>query len=194
LLLRSFARDGNDESEPNTRSGNDPFVTRIEVERLLVKALRPALGPVVTLGKPDDFMPASGAPRRYVKDSDWQAVVDAYVRKAAAVVFIVSHWTDAIRWELTLVRAHHEPHQIVLILIPPESRAPHDRSACALFAELGLVRERRERWGAVIRFSSDWSPIVDEQGVVEPDAYAGAAARILLTSRATESGRAISND
>ena len=88
------------------------------------------IGPFVALGKPGDRLAPLGAARLYVSDVEWQPTVEAFLRRANAVV-LQPEMTHGAWWELVAV-ANIVDLRRVLILVPNPSVRP-----------LGYVRVQR---------------------------------------------------
>lgn len=84
LLLRSFEGD----ESVGSRSR--------EAEDAVSKCPRRRMGSLVAIGSPQDFHPPGGAAREYVDDDEWEQMVLEMLAKSAAVVFLLSRYSEAI--------------------------------------------------------------------------------------------------
>jgi hypothetical protein len=91
LLLRSF-----DDEELEDPRPIDVFMHRYEES--LSRALS-QLGPVITIGRPNDSLGFGGAARLYVSDAYWQKAVHFLMTHAAAVVIVFGR-TEGLWWEI----------------------------------------------------------------------------------------------
>ena len=105
LYLRSF--DDDDVDDPNPPA-NGYTLRRRYYEEGFVNALR-SLGPVISIGKPNEPLPQIGTARLYVSDEEWRTAVDFFLSQAAAVVILVGK-TPGIWWEI----------EYALKAVPPE--------------------------------------------------------------------------
>lgn len=166
LLLRSFE---GDESEPGPSR---------DIEKALAKNLRRSVGPVIALGSPNDFSPPGGATRVYVSEESWQRTVLKYLHRATAIVFVISKWTTAVRWEVQKVKEQFDPERIVLIF-PPGTGYVHAGGEVTfntdqlydLLAAAGVSDEENKTQrgprqdGAVLGYELNWNPVLLAQDV-----------------------------
>ena len=114
LVLRNFA---GDESDPSYIAFGGGFRTPRRIEIALGKQIRSPLGPLVTLGSPEDFSPPAGALRTYATADDWKGKVSRYLELAGFVVLIVRSWSEHLLWEMHTVRWRVPPNRTVVILV-----------------------------------------------------------------------------
>jgi hypothetical protein len=114
---------------------------------------------VVTLGDPEDDLPAIGARRFYPGDAAWQETVTALMDRVTAVL-IVEGGTEGLAWELGQVRARVPPERVLLLTLPWRSRRAEGTSWPQLAAratELGYTLPDADPGpGTVLRFDADW--------------------------------------
>lgn len=108
LFLRAFSDDGT--GKPN--EGN--------YEELLKPALT-RIGPVITVGEPDELITHGGGARLYIKKKNWKQVVAHLMDEAAAVV-IESGLGQGLLWEEERALKRIDPEKI-LFLIPETKRS-----------------------------------------------------------------------
>jgi hypothetical protein len=126
VYLRSFDRDAEAAKIHKTRisyhGGGTPytFVSRVGTttgsEEDLLKKFFDRVGPVVSIGNPDDTTTMTGAARHYVDaHKNWREVVESLIDKAVMVILHAGN-TEGLLWELeTVVRK--KPPQRILVLI-----------------------------------------------------------------------------
>ena len=59
-------------------------------------------GPFVAIGRPGERLPQLGASRFYLDDSEWQAIVEAFIARSELIIMIAGK-TQWIQWELANV-------------------------------------------------------------------------------------------
>lgn len=161
LLLRSFASDR--VVQPRRRLfGRIPWqglTPPSPFDGHIAPLLDDRLGPVVTLGDPEDDLPAIGARRFYPGDAAWQETVTALMDRATAVL-IVEGGTEGLAWELGQVRARVPPERVLLLTLPWRFRRAEGTSWPQLAAratELGYTLPDADPGpGTVLRFDADW--------------------------------------
>jgi hypothetical protein len=89
-------------------------------ERKIAHALS-RLGPFVAVGMPGDLLAPLGAARLYLSDDNWQAEVEALVRRAAAIV-LVPETSEGTRWEVAKVVRWADPRRVLMITPHPGLR------------------------------------------------------------------------
>jgi hypothetical protein len=94
--------------------------TPVSRERQLAHALK-QIGPFVAIGKPGDALAPLGAARLYVADSDWQAKVDALLRRAAAIV-LCPETSEGTWWEVMEVTRLVDRRRVLIIVPNPALR------------------------------------------------------------------------
>src|SRR5262245_3652187 len=99
LLLRSFTDDVAGIS-PNALIPR-LFWRRKRLEETIGEQLTGA-GPFVAIGRPGERLPQLGASRLYLDDSDWQAIVEAFIARSDLIIMIAGK-TQWIQWELANV-------------------------------------------------------------------------------------------
>ncbi|HTQ05262.1 MAG TPA: signal peptidase II [Polyangiaceae bacterium] len=130
LFLRTFAIDDYTIGARNriwiwlplTRVSVAAYAPRTFEDALV--GLLTTLGPPVALGRPGEKLPAVGAARSYVSDSEWQARISALIGEASLVVIVPAD-SPALHWEIDAVRAA-KPRKVLFVL-PPGGK--HGRSA-----------------------------------------------------------------
>lgn len=87
----------------------------VTMEDYLLDAVERALGPLVALGSPEDYLQPLGAAREYAADSNWQQRFEALAAKACAVL-LVPGTSNHLTWELTtLLRRGHANKLFIMI-------------------------------------------------------------------------------
>lgn len=146
LFLRAFT----DDDLPDTAIIG---MTRT-IEQRLAKVLEP-IGPIICIGRPGERHPELGAARFYVPDEAWQKAVEYFMRRAAAVVIMVS-MSRGVLWEVDQALKKVEPQRLLLCfpyVLPKARRAwwlPYVRMIKNFrYSKKILVRmteERQERY------------------------------------------------
>lgn len=129
LILRAF----NDDRLTMYRFA---FVTRTTFEEIVARVMRP-LGPIITVGDPQEPLPRLGAAREYLRGGDWRIAVDALICEAAKLVFILGD-TDNLAWELRCVVARQRLADTLLLVPPVSERDAAERWAGLMKRDLGL--------------------------------------------------------
>jgi hypothetical protein len=80
------------------------------------------LGPLITIGRPGEKLPALGAARFYVSDELWQAKVADVVR-ASQLVLWATGVSEGLRWEISHLIASLPPEKLVVWAHPHVLRA-----------------------------------------------------------------------
>jgi hypothetical protein len=99
LLLRSFTDDV--AGIPSNMLISRLFRRRKRLEETIGQQLTGA-GPFVAIGRPGERLPQLGASRLYLDDSEWQAVVEAFIARSDLIIMIAGK-TQWIQWELANV-------------------------------------------------------------------------------------------
>src|SRR5215467_13562950 len=99
LLLRSFTDDVAGIS-PNALIPR-LFRRRKRLEETIGEQLTGA-GPFVAIGRPGERLPQLGASRLYLDDSEWQAIIDAFIARSELIIMIAGK-TQWVQWELANV-------------------------------------------------------------------------------------------
>jgi hypothetical protein len=73
--------------------------TPLTLEQYLSPALESGLAPLVALGRPDDYLPPSGAAREYVADQVWQERFEDLAIRSIAVLLLPGS-SNSLNWEL----------------------------------------------------------------------------------------------
>lgn len=115
LFLRSF---GTDETSVLSAFGYGP-----RYEQHLVRVLG-ALGPVVAIGRPGEFLPPAGASRMYVPDAEWQVTVRRLMQSARLVVLFLilekrpggASSQTGFDWEIDELIRQVPPDRLLLVL------------------------------------------------------------------------------
>jgi hypothetical protein len=137
LLLRAF-RDDFYELPPVTRPfRHDPIITRTFEEYLHKKLSR--CGPVIAIGRPGEKIPPLGAPRFWVPDDKWKAVIRELLGEAQYVLMIMGNLAglrasgqpgaraavpavtlaeDGLTWEVRQVFAMQDLRRVILLMPP----------------------------------------------------------------------------
>lgn len=106
-------------------------------EELLVKAFW-STGPVITIGKPGEFLPQTGAARLYVNNNNWKAVVSLLIDEASLIVIRFAE-TDGIKWELSYVLNRLFEGRFNVVLIVPSENS---NASAYLCKEFGISETR----------------------------------------------------
>jgi hypothetical protein len=117
LLLRSFREEGRMFSVSDQRSSRtgirrwlgilfpDQREDFLTAERYLGPAFAEAIGPLVGLGNPMDYLPPEGPVLRYyAADADWQAEIERLIPQVRAILVLASASTANLSWELRQIR------------------------------------------------------------------------------------------
>jgi hypothetical protein len=89
-------------------------------EKAIAQALS-RIGPFIAVGMPGDALAPLGAARLYLSDDNWQAEVEALVRRAAAIV-LVPETSEGTRWEIAKVVRWTDPRRVLMIVPDPALR------------------------------------------------------------------------
>jgi hypothetical protein len=104
LYLRSF----DDDQRSSRTKGN------LTEEELLVHLLG-HFGPVMAVGRPGEAIRPVGAQRVYLRDADWQQVVEDLIRRARLVVMRTGR-TSGLQWELSRALEALQPKQLIMVV------------------------------------------------------------------------------
>jgi hypothetical protein len=98
-----------------------PGLNLITEEEQLIEILS-AIGPVIAIGRPGEYLPLLGAKRIYITTDDWQKRVIELMLEARLVVIAYGS-TAGLLWEID--RAHEllRPEQVLYLLPPAYVRA-----------------------------------------------------------------------
>jgi len=107
LYLRAFSFDEQESAERLSRRTD---------EEVLVSALR-GIGPVITIGRPDEQLPLLGAIRIYCSDGDWQRTVNELISKSQLLAINAST-TPGLLWEIKAAVSSAGPSRILISLMP----------------------------------------------------------------------------
>lgn len=117
LFLRQFSDDGATSIAGTLMSRRRiswrPFWHRTYEERFNW-ALRP-VGPMIAIGRPDEYLPALGAARIYVGDDEWQGKVKQLIERSQLVLLQIGE-TEGIKWELQQIVGKVDPSKLILCL------------------------------------------------------------------------------
>lgn len=155
LFLRAFT----DDDLPDTAVTG---MTRT-IEERLAKILK-TIGPVICIGRPGEKHPELGAARFYVPDEAWQAAVEYFMQRAAAVVILVGV-SRGVLWEVDNALKEVAVQRLLLCFpyILPKARRdwwlPYVRMIRSFrYSKKMLVRmteERLERYENFRRFAAE---------------------------------------
>lgn len=111
IYLRRFVEDARTDHPADHRNIRDS-----DEEELVAALTEHCL--FVAVGRPGEPLPARGAYRLYVADSDWQAVVERLVGMAS---LIVVRWAQSgpLAWELDLIERQGKLARTLFFLPPP---------------------------------------------------------------------------
>lgn len=111
LFLREFGHE-NEIVEETSTTGRKTF------EQTIVRLFR-HLGPVVTIGNPEELLPVTGALRLYVEDNVWQERVLELFGRCRMVIIQANgrRKTMGLLWEIGQA-FNHEPFKPVLLAFP----------------------------------------------------------------------------
>jgi len=101
---------------PNLETSSSPA----SLEKVLAQALS-RIGPFIAVGMPGDTLAPLGAARLYLSDDNWQAEVEALVRRAAAIV-LLPETSEGTRWEIAKVMRWANPRRVLMIVPNPALR------------------------------------------------------------------------
>jgi hypothetical protein len=140
LYLRSFAQDGIRHELRLTDRFLHPVQYRFSptFEERLVKHLS-ALGPVVTLGRPGEILPLTGASRVYVDDAHWQELVVDLLRRARLVMLQAGD-SPGLQWEVNTSLQYLTPGQLLLFM-PFQLSASKSKRRAAYFRFRGWASQ-----------------------------------------------------
>ncbi len=135
-------------------------------ERRIARAVK-ELGPVITVGRPQEELPATPyMAREYLLEDEWQARVLDLIDRAQLLILSVGTSAGVV-WELEQVVRLERPERLVLCLgsdAVPRIRANRNagalyRTFCERFARMfpkGLPAD--PRGSAFVAFARDWTP------------------------------------
>lgn len=123
LLLRSFEDDTLYDPSIRPISFRIRF-NRSRYEESLSRAFQ-SLGPFVTIGKPGEPVPETGASRLYVNDQQWTEAVDFFLRYSSAVVIIVGR-SKGVWWEIETVLRRVQKERILFFFPYVESKSSRE--------------------------------------------------------------------
>ena len=83
-------------------------------EEHLAKVLS-QIGPFVAVGRPGEPLPEAGASRVYVDDTNWQATVEDFLRRARLVIIRTGR-TGGLEWEIEKSVRLLDPKRLVLLV------------------------------------------------------------------------------
>jgi hypothetical protein len=106
LYLRAFYSD--EESSERLSKRTD--------EEILVSALR-GIGPVITIGHPDEKLPLLGAIRIYCSGADWQSTVNDLIARSQLLA-ISAGTSPGVLWEIKAAVSSAGPSRILISLMP----------------------------------------------------------------------------
>jgi len=127
LYLRSFKID--------YRLSNVKTFENTTEEEQLVKTLS-KIGPVITVGKPDENLPQLGAKRYYIENSNWKQKLGQYINKAKLVVIVVA-FSEGLWWEILYTFTKLSPEKIILLL--PLSKYACEQFGMRIYEETGII-------------------------------------------------------
>jgi hypothetical protein len=102
------------------RTLEEGFSSHASAEKAIAQALS-RIGPFIAVGMPGDMLSPLGAARLYLSDDNWQAEVEALVRRAAAIV-LVPETSLGTRWEIAKVVRWADPRRVLMIVPDPALR------------------------------------------------------------------------
>jgi len=113
------------------------------------------IGPYVAIGRPGEKIPATGAARLYVSDSDWKKVVGDFFGKARLII-VHPGKTPGLRWEINEIIRLGVPEKILFILPAFED----DYLAFSAWVNSELPEKMPETMPSArfIAFDPDWKP------------------------------------
>jgi hypothetical protein len=107
-------------------------------EEYLGREIEAAIGPLVALGNPLDFVPPEGAARVYLADEAWRDGFRELVERAACVVMIAAA-SDQVAWELGHLRAAGRHRRLYVLTRPRPPAPPRSWVRRGLHAWAGLL-------------------------------------------------------
>jgi hypothetical protein len=116
LYLRSFDDDG----VPDLSGHKVQLGATLTVEISLAKALS-RIGPLVSIGRPGEKLPALGTHRFYVDDDHWKQAVEHFLDISQAIVIVVGT-SPGVEWEIEQAMARREKVIFILPFTVPETR------------------------------------------------------------------------
>ena len=155
VYLRSFSDDG---KQINLRG-----VVHNGEEESLAGVLH-AIGPVIAIGKPGEFLPETGAHRLYVSDEHWMRVAGTMIQEARLILFRAG-LSEGILWELERLRKVPDPTRL-LLFVPFQPKkgffgvGRDDRYAqfrLAAHQYLGVWLPENPQGKRFFRFAADWT-------------------------------------
>jgi len=120
-------------------------IVAITFDEYLGHAIRKAIGPLVALGSPEDYLPPLGAARKYAEDATWQEDFDRLLTMAEAIVLRVGD-SQNLQWELGQIKAHGLEERLFLVT---------GHSSLREGVPGHWLRRLSERWSGVLPFSWD---------------------------------------
>lgn len=165
LYLRSFKDDKKAAILPSTtRTDSDGFPTEVVTldytEEEQLNAVMGEFGHFITICRPDEALPHSGASRLRV-GHEWQKHVQELMVKSLFVVIRLGA-TDGLLWELTTAVRYLEPCRL-LLLVPFGEREYNKfcKKHQDMFPKSLPSYDEREKVGTlrgIICFQEDWTP------------------------------------
>lgn len=109
----------------------------VTFEEYFAPALAKAVGPLVALGSPEDYIAPEGAARLYAKDADWMERLKEMAREAACIVVEVGK-SGNLRWEFEQLR--RDGLQTKLFVFTRGRRESGTRLAWAFYGLLWRIK------------------------------------------------------
>lgn len=91
--------------------------TPLTLEQYLSPALESGLAPLVALGRPDDYLPPSGAARDYVADQVWKERFEDLAVRSIAILLLPGS-SNSLNWELSFVLSEGLAPKLFLVFGP----------------------------------------------------------------------------
>jgi hypothetical protein len=91
--------------------------TPLTLEQYLSSALESGLAPLVALGRPDDYLPPSGAAREYVADQVWQERFEDLAVRSEAILLLPGS-SKSLNWELSFLLSEGLAPKLFLVFGP----------------------------------------------------------------------------
>ncbi len=91
--------------------------TTITFEQYLSPAIESGLAPLVALGRPDDYLPPSGALREYATDHIWQERFKELAFRSKAILLQAGS-SQSLNWELSLLLSKGLASKLFVVLGP----------------------------------------------------------------------------
>lgn len=142
-----------------------PFVG-VGFDEYLYPEISKKIGPLITLGRPGDFLPMPGATRIYSSDNDWQKTVSNYIEQSSTIILMESV-TEGIKWEIDYIRKNCNPEKLFIMTFPKRfsSKRIGWKDFQKLLNDSGISTPDKDPGpGAVLHFEGNWTAHIVKSG------------------------------